>query len=165
VLDAERRHRLILVATAPNGGVWRYTEEPPGSDAWTAPWYDDRDWRSGKGGFGAPGTPGARIGTEWRSGAIWLRREFDVPADFALDRAWLEMHHDEAIAVYVNGAEVLRESGYLTRYVTRPVDLAGLLRPGETNTLAVHCRQSEGGQYVDAGLLALEARGPEGKSP
>jgi uncharacterized protein (UPF0264 family) len=46
--------------------------------------------------------------------------------------------------------------GYTTGYVLVPLDAAGraALRPG-TNSLAVHVRQTDGGQYIDVGLVEL----------
>jgi hypothetical protein len=56
----------------------------------------------------------------------------------------------------LNGsAEPIRLSGYTTGYQRVAVP-KGLLRPG-TNRIAVHCHQTVGGQYFDAGVLCLSA--------
>ena len=47
--------------------------------------------------------------------------------------------------------------GYLTDYMTVPLDEKGVaaVKPGK-NVLAVHCKQTGGGQYIDAGLVKVE---------
>ena len=49
--------------------------------------------------------------------------------------------------------------GYVTGYVTIPLNAAQVkaLRPGK-NTLALHCHQTRGGQYIDAGLVLMIER-------
>jgi hypothetical protein len=58
--------------------------------------------------------------------------------------------------VYLNGVLVATLDGYTTSYELVPLDAAGraALRPG-TNTLAVHVRQTDGGQYIDVGLVEV----------
>ncbi|MDX9867524.1 MAG: glycoside hydrolase family 2 TIM barrel-domain containing protein [Kiritimatiellia bacterium] len=134
---------------------WRYTLKAP-DGAWQAPAFEDTAWKKGVGGFGTIGTPGARVGTEWRTPEIWLRKRF-TPA-----RAWAEpallIHHDEDAEIFLNGQQVLSLNGFLKEYKVFPLDAAqrALLRPGE-NLLAVHCRQKTGGQFVDAHVIDAAA--------
>ena len=91
-----------VVPTARTAQVnWRYTLEEPPAD-WTEPGFDDSAWKEGPGGFGTQGTPGAIIGTEWNTTAIWLRREFTLP-DRPLKNPRLLILYDEAPEVYLNG--------------------------------------------------------------
>lgn len=131
---------------------WRYTLTAP-SAGWEKPGYDDRQWSVGLGGFGTRGTPGSVIGTEWKSSDIWLRRTFELPS-LQWDYAALEIHHDEDAEVYVNGVQMASFSGHVTGYFVRELTqvLRKVLRPG-TNTLAVHCHQTVGGQFIDVGIL------------
>lgn len=131
---------------------WRYTlqKEPPG---WEKPEFDDAKWSKGKGGFGTAGTPGAVIGTTWQSPAIALRRTFELK-DTKFHGLRLRLHHDEDAAIYVNGTLVARLAGYTTNYVELELDDEALkaFRQG-VNTLAVSCRQTGGGQFIDVGFV------------
>lgn len=143
-------------ATAPS---WRYTTSRPG-DGWRMPGFDDSGWRVAKAGFGAHGTPNARIGAEWTGRRIWLRREFDMPADAPAD-VRLHVHYDEDAEVYINGVLAASLGGYSTDYelaFIRPEALA-TLKP-EGNVFAVSCRNRTGGQYIDVGLATVEEQTP-----
>lgn len=137
--------------------TWRYTLEPP-PPAWTRPDFDDRAWASGEAGFGTPGTPGARVRSRWDTAEIWLRRRFPVETAALHGAPHLRIHHDEDAEVWLNGKLLVRLRGYTTDYVLVPVpDLVEALEEGE-NVLAIHCRQTGGEQYVDAGLVEIEWR-------
>lgn len=143
--------RTLLATSREAPQTWRYvTEQPP--ENWMHPGFDDSGWKEGAGGFGARETPGAVIGTEWRGADIWLRREFEVDdAEFGL--ALLEIHHDEDAEVYVNGEMIASPVAYTVTYVM--VDVTAALREALAvgkNVIAIHCRQTVGGQFIDAGL-------------
>ena len=72
---------------------------------------------------------------------------------------YLRVHHDEDAEVYLNGQRVRQMQGYSTGYRDVPLTLeaAGLLRKGQ-NVIAVHCRQTDGGQYIDVGLIELRPK-------
>jgi hypothetical protein len=136
--------------------AWRYTTTAPAAD-WAKPGFEDRAWSEGPGGFGRAGTPGAIIGTTWQTDDIWLRRTFAVETN-EFEFAYLDIHHDEDAEVYVNGERVAQLSGWTTAYTS--VDATDAVRralvPGP-NTLAVHCHQRDGGQYIDVGLRVAHA--------
>jgi hypothetical protein len=83
---------------------------------------------------------------------IWLRRSFELP-DPLPSRVALRLHHDEDVEVYLNGQRVLKRTGFTTDYEPQEFD-SSALRAGR-NTIAIHCRQTTGGQYIDAGLDAI----------
>jgi len=152
-----------VVATArQGGGVWRFTTENPPPE-WMQSDFDDKSWASAISGFGCKGTPGAIVNTEWTTGQIWLRREFQL-SDTIIgqrDRLRLRIHHDEDVVAYLNGVEAFREAGFLTDYDDVEIAPAALatLRAGR-NILAVTCQQTEGGQYIDVGLILLPDTSP-----
>jgi hypothetical protein len=135
--------------------AWRYTLADPGA-GWEKPGFEDSGWNEGRAGFGSPGTPGAVVGTEWRSLSIWLRRALELPTtEVGKLRLWI--HHDEDVEVYLNGVLACRLPGFSVEYEDHEIPAGALatLKPGR-NTLAVHCRQTTGGQYVDVGLVRVK---------
>ncbi|MBN1123896.1 MAG: hypothetical protein JXA82_02735 [Sedimentisphaerales bacterium] len=134
-------------------GEWKYTFSEP-AKGWERPEFDDTSWQVGKAGFGTTMTPGAVIGTEWNGSDIWIRRTFDLaglPSELQLS-----IHHDEDAQVYFNGVLAAELGDYTTGYVMAPIHEPArkALRQGK-NMIAIHCKQTSGGQYIDAGLLEV----------
>lgn len=134
---------------------WRYTTQEPSAE-WNQPGFDDAAWKTGRGGFGTAGTPGAVIGTEWNTSDIWIRRTFELDKVPAEGNLALMIHHDEDVEVYLNGTLIKKLSGYMGSYtfMVLPAEATKALSTG-TNTLAVHCHQTQGGQFIDIGLTLL----------
>jgi hypothetical protein len=135
--------------------TWRYTFQRP-AEKWFQPEFNDSGWLQGRGGFGREKTPGAVNRTPWTSADIWLRRTFQLPT-VRRNGLMLLVHHDEDVEIYLNGVLAAQAAGYTTAYEELAILPAALavLRPG-ANVLAVHCRQTMGGQYIDVGLLREE---------
>jgi hypothetical protein len=143
----------VLASTAQTSPLsWSYTIHAPGP-GWTQPDFDDSAWPAGESGFGTKETPGALVHTEWKSSDIYLRRSFELDSK-PLGSVQLLIHHDEDAEAYVNGKKVAKLEGYTTAYKAIPLgpDATSALKPGR-NVLAIHCHQTSGGQYIDAGLL------------
>ena len=130
---------------------WRYTLRRP-ADGWTTADFDDSEWTVGSGGFGTRDTPGARVGTTWSTGSIWLRKSLELPAIPA--KPALLIHHDEDAVVYLNGTRVAERKGFATEYQIVPLSQGhrDAIKSGR-NLLAVHCRQTVGGQFIDVHLV------------
>jgi hypothetical protein len=151
--------RVVVVPTSQEKGqTWRYTMERPEGD-WYKPDYDASGWKEGPGGFGTEGTPGAVVRTEWKTADIWLRREITLPGSGDL---YLSLHHDEDAEVYLNGVLAAKVQGFVTGYEDVPIreEARKALKPGGKNVIAIHCHQTTGGQYIDAGLIVLKERRP-----
>src|SRR6478736_1866273 len=143
---------VIVPAADKQAAKWRYTTARP-VDGWMKESFDTTAWKEGWGGFGTDGTPGAFVGTIWNTSNIWMRREVEIPAkDLKHQELWL--HHDEDVEVYINGVLAFKTEGFVGNYDAFPLSKEGrdALRPGK-NLIAVHCRQSNGGQYVDLGFV------------
>ncbi len=134
--------------------TWRFTFEKP-ADGWTAPGFQDTDWKSGPGGFGQ-GAPNSEPHTKWDTDDIWVRREFALPAGNTSDLS-LSLYHDEDAEIYINGVLAAKVGGYNVSYETLPISSAAraALKP-EHNVFAVHCHQTKGGQFIDVGLVRVE---------
>ena len=139
--------------------TWRYTSETP-SPTWFESAFDDASWRTGSSGFGATTTRFARVGTEWKTPDIWLRRTVDVPSG-TLAAPHLRVFHDDDARVYLNGVLVAELAGSNAGFAYVPLTGAArtALRPGR-NTIAVHAHQTRGGQFIDVGIVDVLEPGP-----
>jgi mono/diheme cytochrome c family protein len=138
-------------ASRGKGQTWEYTTTKPG-DNWFEIAFDDKAWKKGPAGFGKRGTPGSHVRTEWKTSDIWLRKDFrlvEIPGKLVL-----RINHDEDAEVYLNGKLVKSLKGHIGRYIDLDITEASLdvMQTGR-NTIAMHCHQTSGGQYIDAGLL------------
>jgi hypothetical protein len=133
--------------------LWRFTTETPGAD-WSKPGFNDKAWKESPAGFGTGDPPGASIKTPWSTSDIWIRRKVDMPASSRDLQLWL--HHDEDAEVYLNGVLAVRVKGYTTSYDVVPMLPAAReqIKPGEM-LVAIHCHQTTGGQYIDAGFVRV----------
>jgi len=143
----------VLSPSANEGGAeWRYTLEAP-SGEWQAPDYDDSAWQTGQAPFGDKGGWEDRIKTPWKTKDLWVRRAFEWDgSDF--DLALIGIHYDNDTEVYVNGRLVWERDRWNDRY--QAFDITDALKDalGEgSNTLAAHCWQDAGGQFLDLAVL------------
>lgn len=138
---------LVATGAAANASI-RYTTDQPNGD-WYGLKFDDASWSEAIGGLGTRETPNAPVGTEWKTGDIWLRRTVTISSPLP-DRTALRIWHDEDAQVYVNGKHVVGLRGYTTDYeiVEIPADS---LQAG-VNVVAIHCHQTTGGQFIDFGI-------------
>ena len=145
-----------VVPTSQASGIpWRYRFDAP-PEGWTAPGFDDSSWQEGLGGFGTQGTPGAVVRTEWKTPDVWLRRRFDLEGEPDASLSLL-VHHDEDVEIYLNGVLAAKAPGYTTAY--EPLSISSEARAAlvrGANLIAIHCHQTTGGQYVDAGFVREE---------
>ena len=136
---------------------WTWTTTAPGT-GWEKPGYADSGWNTGPGGFGTEGTPGAIIGTRWDTPDIWLRRT--VRAKAFRGAPFLRIHHDDDAEVFLNGVLAATLKGYRTAYAYVALEDAAkrAVMSGKV-TIAIHCHQEKGGQFIDAGLYAADEKG------
>ena len=154
-MPAPPKITTVLPAADVKPATWRFTIEEP-AEGWEKSQFDDGNWQQGPAGFGRHRTPGARIGSEWTERQIWLRRRFNLEAA-AQENLQLYIYHDEDAEVYINGVLAATCSGFNGQYETLPIrDKALATLKATDNTIAIHCRQSEGGQYIDVGLVTVE---------
>ena len=141
----------VVPTSAEEPQAWRYTFDKPAGE-WTTAAFDDAAWKTGKGGFGH-GVGG--VHTDWHTDDIWLRRTATLPAKLPPNLDVL-LFHDEDADVYVNGVLAASAKGYNHDYEAVPMspEARATFKPGGSVTVAVHCHQTTGGQFIDAGVVA-----------
>lgn len=144
----------LVPASDRSSQTWRYTTAAPAA-TWFDAAFDDGSWQSGPGGFGAADTRFARVGTEWKTPDIWLRRTVDLPATVPA-APHLRIFHDDDTQVYLNGVLIAELPGATAGFAYVPLTGAAraALRPGR-NTIAIHVHQTRGGQFIDAGIVDI----------
>ena len=149
---------LCLWAVGQSAAVedtWQYTTADPG-EGWQQPDTGPcEQWKTGKAGFGTPGTPGGLVQTVWRTPDIWMRGQYVLEKDQDVGKLSLEVCHDEDFEVYINGVLAAEAKGHIKDYRIYPIapEARKALKTGK-NLIAVHCHQTAGGQYIDVGFTA-----------
>lgn len=148
----------VLVGAAPDKKLaheWRYTTEQPVQN-WNMPEFDDRSWKTGFGAFGEKPGWAQMIHTLWTTKDIWLRQEFKYDGK-PFSEVMLVVHFDDASEIYINGLCIWKRTGWSDHYINFDVtkNVKTAIRPGN-NTIAIHCWQDWGGQFIDAALLARD---------
>jgi hypothetical protein len=146
----------IVPTSETESQTWKFTTTEPAAD-WSKTEFDDSSWKSAPGGFGTQDTPGiGKLGTNWNTSDIWLRKTIKAPGITAeqIGRLAIRDYHDDDITVFINGVRAYAAKGYVTTYEYRPLSkrAQAAIKPGEDITIAVHCHQNAGGQYIDVGL-------------
>ena len=141
----------VVTTSRRAGQAWRYSLTQPRKN-WMHPNFDDQKWKKGKGGFGKKGTPSLRLGTDWHTQDIWLRRSFQL--NDVTDRLKLALLYDEDTEVYLNGVLAFSVKGFSKKYREVPINPEAFktLEKGD-NLMAVHCWNDGGGQAIDVGLV------------
>lgn len=124
------------------------TTEP--AKGWEKPGFNDASWKSGKAAFGTPNT--GETNTPWQTKEIWVRREFQLPADDNSSEYYLFYSHDDDFELYVNGTQVVNTGNRAKSNITVTLDKS-LLKAGEKNVIAAHCLDRGGLAYVDFGIF------------
>ena len=144
----EAKYKALLPHGEEQSYVSRYVENAPAA-GWMNISFDDKNWKEGKGMFGAKDI-GAN--TEWTSKDIWVRREFQISA-LPINNLTLLAKYDDNAEVYLNGEKIFStgccSSGFKEIQIPKPI--LQKLRAGR-NVLAIHCENTGGPGFIDAGL-------------
>ena len=136
--------------------AWQYTTNTPPAN-WYDANFDASNWKTGVAGFGGGNPPNVTPNTAWTTpGYIYLRRPFN-PGPLSpqqIRHLGFTIYHDEDVVVYLNGVFAAAVSGYTTAYVSLPMSAQAraAIIPNGPNVMAVSCRQTTGGQFIDVGL-------------
>jgi hypothetical protein len=153
VIGKEDKQYRSILPTAEEGGepyTARYVTSKPADD-WRTASFSDKEWLSGEAPFVKPFYNNG--GTKWETREIWMRRTF-VIKDIDFKNLSLVLKHDDGAEVYLNGEEIYRFEGVISRY--QYIELTDVLRRNlkkGTNVLAMHVTNTGGDAYLDLGLL------------
>jgi len=142
-------YKPILPASDEQPYTCKYTETEP-SGSWESIKYDDSNWNTGA----APFTDdSSRAKTLWTSKDIWVRRTFTLN-DLSIDKLVLKLNHDDNVEVYLNGDKIYSFVGWVSDFklIALKDKFKNRLKQGD-NVLAIHCANTAGGSWLDAGLL------------
>lgn len=140
---------VVLAAADEKPYTCHYTLNDPGKE-WMMPGYSDKSWETGTAPFG---TRNGHPATEWNTKDIWMRRHFNM-GDITPDQLLLHMRHDDNVEVYINGEMVYSCNCWTNGYDNYPLadSIKKHLKKGD-NVLAIHCANTAGGAWLDAGIL------------
>ena len=153
------RDTRLLADSRDGGADWRYSTTEPSKD-WAAANFDDSSWPAGKGYFGDLVKPvaGVKIGTSWKTEALWLRTVIDLPEKLPRNFR-LEARLNPWMEVWVNGVPALNNALERVGYFQYQLGSDGqkAFHPGR-NVIAIkltvnHSGRNEG-QFFDAGMIA-----------
>jgi hypothetical protein len=141
-------YKTILPAADEKHYTCKYSETTPAQN-WAEANFDGAGWKTGT----APFSDDESITkTPWKSKNIWVRRTFTYSKS-AINKLCLKLHHDDDAEVYLNGEKIYTGPGANSdlQYFTLPDEVVNKLKDGE-NVLAMHCTNTGGGAWIDAGL-------------
>ena len=141
-------YKTILPAADEVPYTCKYTETEPGKN-WADANFDDNNWKTGT----APFTDDkSATKNTWTSRDIWVRRTFKYTKT-DINKLVLKLHHDDEAEVYLNGEKINASSGANGDLLMTELnsDVISKLKNGE-NVLAMHCINTGGGAWIDAGL-------------
>ncbi len=151
----------LLPSSQKSGVSWNYTFDKPDS-GWYIKNYNSTAWKTGPAGFGhmdGPVQAGNVIRTIWDTTDIWMRQEFELPplTEIQIKNLVLLVQHDDNCEVYINGIKAADIIGYNSGYAMVAIqgDAKKTIRPGTKNVIAIHCHQTTGGQFIDAGIFVM----------
>lgn len=130
--------------------TWKFTAIEPTANVWSRPAYEDFDWETGPGSFGAGQVIGGNARTLWSGDTLYGRMTFRTSAPRMLFPHFTVAAND-ATDVYVNGARYARVSIPTDGYVRMP--LRSLPFVEGWNTLGMHGINVRQAGIVDLGLV------------
>lgn len=146
----ETAYKTVLPTSDEKAYITQFTETAPAED-WMQSQFNDQSWKKGAAPF-SDNTAQAK--TIWKSRNLWMRRTFTI-AELPKGNLFLKINHDDNVEVYLNGFPIYHKVGWLSKfeYIPIPKEAIANLKKGE-NVLAIHCANTAGGSWLDAGITS-----------
>lgn len=125
-----------------------YTEMQP-ANGWMNENFDDSKWQTGTAPFSNDKDMGKTV---WATKDLWIRRTFTL-AEIPNRKIYLKLQHDDDVDVYLNGEKIYSCNCWTAKpqYFVLDAAMKSKLKKGK-NVLALHCVNTAGGAWLDAGL-------------
>lgn len=150
--------RMLVPSSERLAQSYRYTTQKPAA-GWMKTKFRDSRWKSGKGLLASEGVEDGQ--TPWNTSDVWVRRTI-VLKEKPSERVRLYIRHNDDVEVYLNGVPAFACAPCImpdyVEYDIAPQALA-TLRAGK-NVLAIHCKNTAGRSWLDAGLAEQEKSEP-----
>ncbi|WP_199269789.1 glutaminase family protein [Mucilaginibacter lacusdianchii] len=147
--QAEIQYKAILPISEEQAYSCKYLADEQPAEGWQNTAFNDANWKTGAAPFG---DERFKAGTQWIGKDLYTRRKFTL-SKIPEGHLMLRVFHDDGAEVYLNGHLVSTIQGANGDY--EPFQLTeqakSYLTTGE-NVLAVHCKNTGGGSWLDAGL-------------
>lgn len=124
----------------------QYTEKTP-AKGWQLNNFNDAGWKAGKGTFGDGDAK-----TKWLSKDLWVRRTFNLENN-QVQNLNLKIKHDDNVEVYLNGVLIYACNCWTGKYIYIPINSSKAKLNKGKNVLAIHVKNTAGGQWLDAGFV------------
>ncbi|MDE3181962.1 MAG: DUF4965 domain-containing protein [Bacteroidota bacterium] len=147
--NEQPKYKTILPAGDENNYEVKYTETEPAAN-WYSVDFNDDNWKTGTAPFG---DSESKAKTFWESKDLWIRREFSI-SDKELNNLFLKVRHDDDVQVFLNGKNIYSKGGAVGKFVLIDLNdaIKSNLKDGK-NVLAIHCVNTGGYAYLDAGIV------------
>jgi len=142
-----KSYKTVLAAADEQAYDCKYTEIQP-AEGWQSEKFDDKGWETGAAPFADSKPKGKTI---WKND-LWIRRTFEI-SNADVYKLFLKLSHDDDAEVFLNGEKVLDRPGANGDFEMFPIK--NVLKKG-TNVLAIHCKNTGGDTFLDAGLAEQE---------
>ncbi|MFZ4399937.1 MAG: glutaminase domain-containing protein [Bacteroidales bacterium] len=153
--EKDKEYKTIIPTSEEENYSCMYTLVKP-MDNWMSAEFDDSKWQSG---FGPLGNE-APAKSKWTED-VWVRRKLMVN-DINFNKLILKIQHDEDVQIYLNGELIIDRNGWCNKYlyISLADSIKKKFRKGE-NLLAMHCYNSYGVAWLDAGILDEKKPNPD----
>jgi hypothetical protein len=145
----DAKYKSILPTSDESNYSVKFTEQKP-ADGWIETDFNDNDWQTGKAPFGKDRL---NVNTTWNTENIWIRRVFELNDKIQND-LFLKLDHDDDVEVFLNGKNIYAEKGATGKF--RLIDLNDVIKSNlknGKNLLAIHCVNTGGAAFLDAGIV------------
>jgi hypothetical protein len=147
--QAEIQYKQLLPISAEQTYTCQYLADSQPAEGWQKTVFNDSEWKTGAAPFG---DDRMTAGTKWTGQDLYIRRKFTLN-EIPEGALRLRVFHDDGAEVYINGHLISTINGANGDYEAFPLtnEAKSYLTVGD-NVLAVHCKNTGGGSWLDAGL-------------